>query len=142
MVSFILNKHKEGRIERIITESFPLSFNTFEVTQFIYGVHKVYQTALINLLKRGIIDTAGNDYKRNPYQKDNNQTELNPLLETLVEKTKVTGIFIYPEELISIDKVLVISPAFDNLNRLAKKVDYQKFFCFLYNFVDRFCQNV
>jgi len=128
LVSFILHKHKEERIERIVTENFPLSFNTFEATQFMYGVHKVYQTALIDLLKRGIIDTAGNDYKRNPYQKDNNQTELNPLLETLVEKIKVTGIFTYPEGLIFMDKDLVISPVFDNLNRLAKKVDYQKFF--------------
>ena len=126
-VSFILHKHKEERIERIVTENFPLSFNTFEATQFMYGAHKAYQTALIDLLKRGIIDTAGNDYKLNPYQKDNTQTEVNPLLETLVEKIKVAGIFTYPEGLVFMDNGLVTNAAFDNLNRLAKKVDYQKF---------------
>ena len=128
LVSFMLHKHKEERIEKIVTGNFPGYFNAFEAAQFMYGAHKAYQTALIDLLKRGIIDTAGNDYTLNLYQKDNSLIEENPLLETLIEKVAVGKIFSYPEGFAFMDNDLVANPVFDNLTRLSKKVDYQILF--------------
>ena len=127
LVSFFLNKHKEQTLEKIVAENYPFAFNTFEAAHFIYGSHKSYQTALVDLLKRGVIDCSGNDYRFNGYQKNDSDEELNPLVKKLAEKITVNAVFTYPEGLALMDKSFLSHSGFEKLNHLSKKVDYQKF---------------
>ena len=127
VVSFLLSMQKEEQLEKIVEENYPASFNTFQATHFIYGPHKSYQTALIDLLKRGIIDCSKNNFRFNGYQKEDTLEEINPLIKPLSEKVNVGVDFTYPEGLALMDNDLVTQPAFDKLTLLSKKVDYQKF---------------
>ncbi len=82
---------------------------------------------MVDLLKRGIIDCNGNDYQFNGYQKNDTDEELNPLVKRLAEKITVNTVFTYPEGLALMDNSLLTNSGFEKLNRISKKVDYQKF---------------
>ena len=125
-VSGILQEHKLKRLDYFIDDFFPASFNCFQIAWFLYGRHRAYQTALIDLLRRAIIDTAGEGYKVMAYPTDDSSTEDNPLLPALFE-IGVGKSFSYRQGLELFDTAKSDHPAFNQLTRLSMKVDYQKF---------------
>lgn len=127
VVAFLLSTHKQQQLEKIVAENFPADFNTFQAAYFIYGPHKGYQTALIDLLKRGIIDCSGNNFRLNGYTPTYNTEETNPLIKALTTKISVGVDFTYLEGLELMDIDAVAQPSFEKLRLLSKKVDYQKF---------------
>ncbi len=127
VVAFLLSTHKKQQLEKIVAENFPADFNTFQAAYFIYGPHKGYQTALIDLLKRGIIDCSGNNFRLNGYIPANTTEEINPLIKPLATKISVGVDFTYLEGLELMDIDAVAQPSFEKLRQLSKKVDFQKF---------------
>ncbi len=121
-------KHKEERLKQIVLANMPLQFSVFEITRFLHGTHRSYQTALVDLIKRDVIETSGSGYKIVALPQSNFATEQNPLLLPLINQYKNGDVFSYLEgmSLISSDKVK--HPAFENLYRFSQKVDYPKFF--------------
>lgn len=127
IILWFAQKHKEKKLLAIIDNNMPEKFNAYQIAKFLYGPHRAYQTALIDLLKRGAIDTYGKDFKLAEYQQHNWQTEENPILQTLTEKHKEGDVFTYSEGLGYMDSEKITHPGFELLESLSRKVDYQKF---------------
>jgi uncharacterized protein (TIGR04222 family) len=117
--------HKDARLKLIVKNNLPRTFSTYQIARFLYGPHRAYQAALVDLLKRGIIDTSGNDYKVNEC-KGYNWEETNPLLQPLMQKHEAGDLFTYSEGLGYIDRDTVLNPQLERLHRLSKMTDYQK----------------
>lgn len=126
-VSWILQEHKLKRINQFIEAQFPEKFTTYQIARFLYGPHCAYQTALIDLLKRDIIDVTGNDYKLTKTPTTDPQAEQNPLLPLLTETIQVGNRFTYRTGFGFLDDDKLQQPEFTRLVRLSKMVDYQKF---------------
>jgi len=118
--------NKELRLQQIVHQHLPKQFTPFEITRFLYGPHRCYQAALVDLLKRGIIETSGNNYKLAdvPKQAEN---DANPLLQPVLNNYLAGDTFSYLEGMGLIDSESLKHPAFEKLTRLSKKVDYPKF---------------
>ena len=127
IVLWFTQKHKEKKLLAIIDSNMPEKFNSYQIGRFLYGPHRSYQTALIDLLKRGIIDTYGSDFKLAEHKQYNWDTEENPMLQTLMEKHKEGDVFTYNEGLGYMDTGKVRHSGFDSLEWLSRKVDYPKF---------------
>ena len=105
----------------------PKNFTVFQIARFLYGAHRSYQAALVDLLKRGVIETARSDYKLTEHKTYNWETEKNPLLQPLMENHTEGDLFTYGEGFGYIDKDAVLHTGLERLHRLSKMVDYQKF---------------
>jgi len=123
---YITQRHKEKRLKNIVEKSWPQNFTRFQMARFLYGSHRAYQTMLIDLLKRGIIETHGSDYKIAQQQEFNWEQEENPLLQPLMQTYAESDFFTYNEGLGLVDTNAVLHPGIERLHRLSKKVDYQK----------------
>lgn len=121
-------KHKEERLKQIVFANMPQKFSVFEITRFLHGTHRCYQTALVDLLKRGIIDINGNGYRIIGLPTSAFGTEQNPLLKPLIDLYKNGELFSYLEGLAIIDSDSLKHPGFESLYRFSQKVDYPKFF--------------
>jgi len=126
LIFYILQQHKRKRIEAFIRQEFPPRFNVYQVANFLYGEHRVYQTALVDLLKRDIIDTKGDNYlfTNDPV---NSAVDENPLLPRLQEKIKPGSQFSYMEGMRMMDKQKQTHPVFEQFRNLSDEIDYQKF---------------
>lgn len=127
IVSWVLQDHKQKKLDGYSNELFPDTFNSFQVAWFLYGKHRAYQIALVDLLRRAIIDTAGDRYKVVTYPTSEPTEEDNPLLPLLSQNFVEGKTFSYRDGLDCIDLSKVEHPGFNQLTRLSKKVDYQKF---------------
>jgi hypothetical protein len=127
VVLTIIQLHKNIRLKKIVEENWPQHFTVYQVSRFLYGTHRSYQAALVDLLKRGVIETTGNDYKVIENGQYDWSKETNPLLQPLMEYHSPGSIFTYQEGLGYVDRDVVLHPGFERLYRLSKKVDYQKF---------------
>ncbi len=125
-VSFLLQQHKSKKLDGFIEHHFPTKFSPYQIAFFLYGQHRAYQTALVNLLKRDIIDTSGENYKLTVIPITDPGKEENPLLPALSEKIDVGSIFSYQKGFALMDTNKLQHPAFSLLTSLSKKVDYQK----------------
>ena len=90
-------KNKEQRLQQIVFANLPNSFSVYEITRFIYGPHRCYQTALVDLIKRGIIETENNGYKIISLPPMVIYNEKNPLLPQLISHYKTGDLFSYLE---------------------------------------------
>ncbi|MBC7887262.1 MAG: hypothetical protein H7Z13_05190 [Ferruginibacter sp.] len=126
-VSGILQQHKSKKLEQVIDQQFPKKFTACQVAMFLYGTHRAYQTALIDLLKRDIIETLGDDYKLTTAPVYDPQKEENPLFPLLTETIAAGKTFTYQEGLGFIKNDKLQHPSFEQLTSLSKRVDYQKF---------------
>lgn len=124
---YILQKHKDERLQRIVTENLPHQCSVFQMARFLYGNHRCYQTALVDLLKRAFIETSGKDYIIVRHQLQQDDGESNPLLTPLMRQFKQGDIFTYNDGLGLIDRDTVLHPGLERLHRLSTKVDYPKF---------------
>jgi uncharacterized membrane protein YgcG len=127
VVAFILQQHKAKRLDQYLDDHFPKNFNTYQIARYLYGPHRAYQTALIDLLKRDIIDVSGNQYKISSIPYFDFKNEPNPLLPNISEILAVRNTFTYGEGFDLMDHEKLQHPELDELNRLSKLVDYQKF---------------
>jgi uncharacterized protein (TIGR04222 family) len=123
---FISQLHKDKRLTTIIENNLPQKPTPYQMARFLYGNHRCYQTALVDLIRRNIIQTAGNDYKLVRPPVYTTEGEDNPLLSPLIENVKVDDTFTYNEGLGFIDRDTVLHPDLERLHRLSLKVDYQK----------------
>lgn len=126
-VSWILQLHKSKKLDKIIDENFPVAFSVYQIASFLYGTHRAYQTALIDLLKRDIIDTEGSEYKLTTHPVYDSEKKDNPLLATLTAKIAIGNTFTYQQGFELLDTAKIANPAFEHLAQISKKVDYQKF---------------
>lgn len=120
-------KNKEQRLQQIVFANLPNSFSVYEITRFIYGPHRCYQTALVDLIKRGIIETENNGYKIISLPPMVIYNEKNPLLPQLISHYKTGDLFSYLEGFGLSDTDDLKHPAFEKLYHLSRKVDYPKF---------------
>ena len=127
IVLVITQLHKNARLNLIVENNLPKNFSAFQIARFLYGVHRSYQTALVDLLKRGIIDTAGSDYKVAELKAYDENSERNPLLQPLLQNHVEGDLFTYREGLGYMEKNSVLHPGLERLHRLSKLIDYQKF---------------
>ncbi len=118
--------HKDKRLHEIVSNNLPATFTAFQMARFLYGSHRSYQSALIDLLKRGIIETAGSDYSINDFNNTNWAKEDNPLLLPLSKNYGTGDVFTYNQGLGLIDTETVLNPGLEKLHRLSKRVDYLK----------------
>ena len=127
VVLLITQLHKDARLKLIVENNLPQNFTVYQIARFLYGAHRSYQAALVDLLKRGIIDTAGSDYKLAEHKEYNWGIEKNPLLQPLMQNYEEGDLFTYREGLGYIDRDAVLHPGLERLHKLSKKVDYPKF---------------
>ncbi|MBC7422511.1 MAG: hypothetical protein H7334_03550 [Ferruginibacter sp.] len=126
LISLLLQRNKAVRLQTIVTENFPSTFTNFQVARFVYGKHRAYQLALVDLLKNGVIDVSGNDYKLNN-KEDTGLKEDNPLLPALNNTIHAGSLFTYKNGLSFMDAEKVAHEGFNKLLLLSKKIDFQKF---------------
>ena len=123
---FVTQQHKEKRLKNILEKNWPQNFTPFQMARFLYGSHGAHQTMLVDLLKRGIIETHGSDYKIVQQQEFNWDREKNPLLQPLMQTYAESDFSTYSGGLGLVDTNAVLHPGIERLHRLSKKVDYQK----------------
>ncbi|MEO5889436.1 MAG: TIGR04222 domain-containing membrane protein [Ferruginibacter sp.] len=126
ITSAILQLHKAKKLEHFIDQYFPLQCSPYQAANFLYGRHRAYQVALVDLLKRDIIDTAGEAYKLTTAPGYDPQKEQNPLLPALIENIAVGDTFTYQQGWAMVDDGKLQNDSFEQLTGLSKKVDYQK----------------
>jgi len=119
--------HKDQKLKEIIERNQPKNFTPFQMARFLYGNHRCYQTALVDLLRRGIIATSGADYKIIKKEFVFAPNEENPLLQPLMQSFNEDDTFTYMEGLGLIDRDTVLHPDLERLHRFSQKVDHQKF---------------
>jgi hypothetical protein len=127
VVAFILQQHKAKKLDQYLDDHFPKNFNAYQIARYLYGLHRAYQTALVDLLKRDIIDVSGNQYKISSIPYFDFKTESNPLLPNITEILAARNTFTYGEGFDLMDNGKLQHPELDELTRLSKLVDYQKF---------------
>lgn len=125
-VSWALQEHKLKKLNQFIDHYFPTKFSPYQVAFFLYGTHRAYQTSLVGLLKRDVIDTAGDNYKLTTTPVYIAENEDNPLLAALTDKIGAGNNFTYQKGMEFIDYQKMNHPSFDQLSALSKMVDYQK----------------
>ncbi len=125
-ITWLTQKNKEQRLQQIIFANMPQQFTVFEITRFIHGPHRSYQTALVDLLKRGIIETSGSGYRILDLPLSQEAAEKNPLLPALINGYKNGDPFSYLEGLGLADSDALKHPSFEKLQRFSQKVDYPK----------------
>lgn len=120
-----LQQNKSNKLAIILQQYIPQKYTVYQITKFLYGPHRSYQTALVDLIKKGIIDTYGVDYKYNAVDEPTTLVEKNPLLQSLKDELKKDDIFNYREgyDMFNVPP----NEGFDKLKKLSNKVDYQKF---------------
>lgn len=123
---FITQRHKDERLQLIIENNYPKKFTPFQMARFLYGNHRCYQTALVDLLRKGIIATKGNDYKIVNHQAHIADGEQNPLLQPLMKNLNEGDTFSYREGHGFIETDTVLHSDLEKLYRLSKKIDYPK----------------
>lgn len=124
---FISQKHKDEKLKIIIDQHLPQKANPYQMARFLYGVHRCYQTALVDLLRKNIITAVdGNDYKIVNLPGNIEEQQDNPLLKALMQNFNVGDIFTYKEGLGLIDRDTVLHRDIEKLYQFSKKVDYQK----------------
>ena len=123
---FISQKHKDEKLKSILLNNLPQKFTPYQMARFLYGNHRCYQTALVDLLRRGIIQTSGKNYKVIRQQLYNEEGEDNPLIQPLMQNFNAGDIFTYNEGLGLIDRDTVLHTDIERLHRLSTKVDHQK----------------
>ncbi|CAN5598304.1 hypothetical protein BH11BAC3_BH11BAC3_41530 [soil metagenome] len=126
-ISWILQQHKSDRLKQFIEFNFPEEFTTYQAGNFLYNEHRAYQAAIIDLLKRGIVDTDANKYILRSMDTLDPETEENPLLPNLIEKYAPGKTFSYLEGLDLVDNTKLTHASFEKLTRLSNLTDYQKF---------------
>lgn len=126
IVLYITQLHKDTRLKTIIEDNLPKKATPYQMARFLYGTHRCYQTALVDLFRRNIIQMSGRDYKMAKLPIDLSEAEENPLLLPLMQHFKVYDTFTYNEGLGFIDRDTVLHPGLERLHRLSLKVDYQK----------------
>jgi hypothetical protein len=124
---WLTQKNKEQRLQQIVFANMPQQFTVYEITRFIHGPHRSYQTALVDLLKRGIIETSGSGYRILALPASIAATEKNQLLSSLISNYKNGDLFSYLEGLGIADSDALKHPAFERLLQFSQKVDYPKF---------------
>lgn len=127
VVALILQQHKAKKLDQYLDDHFPKNFNAYQVADYLYGPHRAYQTALVDLLKRDIIDVSGNQYKISTIKYFDLQKEANPLLPAVTGILASRNTFSYPEGFELMDNEKLNLPEFTELTSLSKLVDYQKF---------------
>lgn len=124
---YISQRHKDEKLKIIIDKNFPQKTSPYQMARFLYGVHRCYQTALVDLLQRGIIAASGNDYKIIDKLWHVTEKEDNPLLKALQQNYIIGDVFTYNDGFGIIDNDTVLHKDIERLYRLSQKVDYQKF---------------
>jgi uncharacterized protein (TIGR04222 family) len=123
---FISQLHKDQQLKNIIEAHQPKNFTPFQMARFLYGNHRCYQTALVDLLRRGIIATSGAEYKIIKKESLFSPGEENPLLQPLMQSFNEGDTFTYTEGLGLIDRDNVLHQDLERLYRFSQKVDHQK----------------
>jgi hypothetical protein len=123
---FISQKHKDEKLKIIIEQHLPQKASPYQMARFLYGVHRCYQTALVDLLRKNIITVDGNNYKIVYLPGNIEEQQDNPLLKALMQNFNIGDIFTYTEGLGLIDRDTVLHRDIEKLYQLSKKVDYQK----------------
>ncbi len=126
IITLMLQKNKDARLQEIVFANLPAGFNLYQITHFVQGPHRCYQTALVDLLKRGIIETTGNGYTLIELPSSLHEAEKNPLLASLINNYHNGNKFNYLEGYAQMDFDSVQHPAFEKLLQLSKKVDHPK----------------
>lgn len=123
---YILQKHKDSKLKLIVDENLPDKYTVYQMARYLYGNHRCYQTALVDLLKRAYVETSGKDYiiVRHDFVPDAGET--NPLFRPLMQTYRKDDVFTYNDGLGLIDRDNVLHPDLERLHRLSAKVDYQK----------------
>lgn len=124
--TWFTQKNKEQRLQHIVYANMPANCSVYAITRFVYGPHRSYQTAIVDLLKRGIIETTINGYAISALPETLNSNEENTLLRQLVERYKNGDSFSYLEGMGLVDTATIVHPAFVRLHQLSLKVDYPK----------------
>jgi uncharacterized protein (TIGR04222 family) len=124
---YIMQQHKDDLLKLIIKDHLPQKYTPFQMARFLYGSHRCYQTALVDLLKRAFIETSGKNYIIVWHQLQQEAGEVNPLLQPLMQNYKMGDVFTYNDGLGLIDRDTVLHPDLERLHRLSDRIDYPKF---------------
>lgn len=120
-------QHKRDRLIQVIWDYFPKDYSSFQMTRFLFGSHRAYQTALVDLLKRDIIEMDGRTYKIVSIPNTISPNEANPLLAELVKAFTPGDTFTYEQGLPLAEAGHQRHADIERLYRLSIKVDYHKF---------------
>jgi uncharacterized protein (TIGR04222 family) len=127
VVLYITQVHKNDLLQTLVYNNLPSDYTTFQMARFLYGSHRCYQTALIDLLKRGIIEAGDSNYTIIENVDVVANDEQNPLLICLSQYYKQGDTFTYNQGLSCIDTAIVLHSSLERLHVLSRKVDYYKF---------------
>jgi len=126
IATWFTQKNKAQRLQQIVFANMPANCSVYAITRFVYGPHRSYQTAIVDLLKRGIIETTANGYTIIALPETPANNEENPLLLQLGQRYKNGDTFSYLEGMGLVDTASFVHPAFTRLHQLSLKVDYPK----------------
>ncbi len=87
----LLQLEKEHGLAQLVTDNFPTDATIFETSLFLYGKHRVIQTAIIDLIRRKLL-VVSNDktftVHRSMYQRPHD--EQNPLIGGFLSDERLT----------------------------------------------------
>lgn len=82
-------KAATGWIAAVVENAIPANVNVYQLTHFLYGRHRAFQTALVDLLSRNLLTVNENDdLVVHPARYQAPATEHNPLLPGLLQLTE------------------------------------------------------
>lgn len=125
-VIWITQLNKEARLRRLVAESMPASYSDYEICRFVNGPHRMYQTALVDLLKRGIIDVCNTGYIVSNMPAAVNEKEKNPLLLPLSLHSNDGDCFSYLEGYALVEDLPALQAPFEKLYHISQVVDNLK----------------
>lgn len=118
--------NKSARLRRLVAESMPARYNNYQICRFVNGPHRMYQTALVDLLKRNIIEAYNTGYVVTNMPVLINENEQNPLLLPLSQGFSVGDCFSYLEGYALVENDSGIKAPFEKLYHLSQVVDNLK----------------
>jgi uncharacterized protein (TIGR04222 family) len=89
ILCFVIHQYRRNRLLiKLVTDDFPTDATIFQVAHFLYGKHRAIQTAMIDLIRRNLLEVVTQFFivRKNRYIEQDN--EQNPLVkEFLIEKS-------------------------------------------------------
>ena len=92
ILCYIIVQYEQNRsLIDLVDKQFPKDASIFQLTHFLYGKHRAIQTAIVDLMRRNLLQHAHDHYfyvNQHRYMKADH--EQNPLVEELLHETKET----------------------------------------------------
>lgn len=123
---YITQQHKDARLKVLVMNNLPATYTTGQMARYLYGDHRAYQTALLELLDKGVISAGMDRYTVMQEPPAVLEEKQHPLYYYFRHYLSVGDQFTYKEGFGFMQEELLINPQLEKLHLLSKKIDYPK----------------